>query len=146
MDVSPLAHFRRCRHLIPSLLCLTLSAALVGCGARTPAQMLVGTWQGSMTTGSVSVPCRWALRTDGKQSVTLTLPQGLLTAQGTFMFQDGTLTRRTTARIVVLNGEKKVQPLVNPMETAYQCQVTEDTLTLTRPDTPETITLTREKP
>ncbi len=145
MDAPKPLRFRRCRRLIPPLLSLALCAALAGCGARTPAQRIVGIWQGRMTAGSVTVPARWELHADGTQSVALTLPQGLLTAEGTYLLHDGTLTRRTTSRVVVLNGEKKAMPLINPMETTYQCQVTEDTLTLTQPDTQETITLTREK-
>ncbi len=142
MDALTGSHTRRCRRNIPFLLACTVFA---GCAARTPVQTIAGDWRGSMKTGNLTVPCRWELHEDGTQTVTATLPQGLLTAQGTFMFHDDTLTQRTTTRMIVLNGEKKVMPLVNPMEATYQCQLTEDTLTLTKPDTLEKIMLTREK-
>ena len=96
--------------------------------------------------GGLSLPSRWALRADGTESVTLTLPQGTLTSEGTFTFHDGTLSLRTAGRTVRLAGQKRSMPLVNPLETAYGCQVSGDTLVLTRPQAHETITLVREKP
>lgn len=97
-----------------------------------------------MAAGNAAVPSRWEIGADGTQSLTLTLPQGAITAQGTWTAQAGVLTERTTARVIVLGGETKVVPLANPMETAFAYQLTGDTLTLTRPDTHQQITLTRE--
>jgi hypothetical protein len=97
-----------------------------------------------MAAGNVTIPSVWEIRADGTQSLTLTLPQGAMTAQGTWTARNGVLTERTTARVIVLGGEQKVMPLVNPMETAFPYQLIGDTLTLTRPDTHQTITLARE--
>lgn len=99
-----------------------------------------------MTTGNLNLPSRWQLRDDGTESVTLTLPQGSLTTQGIFTFHDGILTLRTTVRGITGNGQKKTMPLVNPMETAYQCQVSGDTLTLTPAGKRAKIVLTRVAP
>lgn len=98
-----------------------------------------------MTTGNLNLMSRWELHGDDTESVSLTLPQGLLTTQGTFTFHDGALTLRTTGRIVTVNGQKKTMPLVNPMEANYACQLTGDTLTLIQPGLPGKITLMREK-
>lgn len=98
-----------------------------------------------MASGNAAVPSVWEIRADGTQSLTLTLPQGTMTAQGTWTSQAGILTQRTTARVVVLGGEQKVAPLASPMETTFAYRLTGDTLTLTRPGTRGQITLTRER-
>ncbi len=132
----------RRRAALPVALLSVLSA---GCAKPAPpAQPLVGHWQGTMAAGNVTIPSVWEIRADGTQSLTLTLPQGAMTAQGTWTAWNGVLTERTTARVIVLGGEQKVMPLVNPMETAFPYQLIGDTLTLTRPDTHQTITLARE--
>jgi len=97
-----------------------------------------------MASGNAAVPSVWEIRADGTQSLTLTLPQGAMTAQGTWMAQAGVLTQRTTAR-VVLGGEPNVVRLASPMETTFAYQLQGDTLTLTRPDTHLPIVLTRER-
>ena len=131
----------RGRTVLPVIL---LSAALAGC-AKTPppAQPLVGRWQGTMAAGNAAVPSAWEIRSDGTQSLTLTLPQGAMTAQGTWAAQNGVLTQRTAARVVTVGGEQKVVPLASPMETTFAYQLTGDTLTLTRPDTHQQVVLTR---
>ncbi len=122
-----------------------LSAALAGCAERPPpAPPLVGEWHGTMAAGSAAVPSVWEIRADGTQALTLTLPQGAMTAQGTWTDQHGVLTERTTARVIVLGGEPKVVLLASPMETTFAYQIAGDTLTLTRPDTRQQITLTRQ--
>jgi hypothetical protein len=126
-------------------LALLLPLALVGCHPQPPISPIVGVWSGQMTTGNLNLMSRWELRGDGTEAVSLTLPQGLLTTQGTFTFHDGLLTRRTTGRVFPLNGQKKTMPLVNPMETTYHCRLTGDTLTLSPFGTQTTIILTREK-
>ena len=141
--MNPAHHARRRRRTLPSFL---ICAALTGCAARPAVPPIVGTWRGPVPTGGVSLPSRWELRADGTQSETLTLPQGELTSEGTFTFHGGTLTARTTGRTVTLGGQKKTMPLVSPLEAVYRCQVSGDTLTLTRPQAHEAITLTRENP
>lgn len=128
---------------------LTLSAAFLGllpfgCGKPPlPPQPLVGHWQGVVASGNAVVPSVWEIRADGTQSQTLTLPQGTMTAQGTWTATSSSLTQRTTARIVILGGEQKTMPLANPMETTLLCQLHGDTLTLTQPDTHQQTMLTR---
>jgi len=97
-----------------------------------------------MASGNAAVPSVWEIRADGTQSLTLTLPQGAMTAQGTWTAQSGALTERTTARLV-LGGEPKVVLLASPMETTFAYQLRGDTLTLTRPGTRLPIVLTRER-
>ena len=123
-----------------------LCAALAGCATPPPpAPPLVGRWQGTMMDGPAAVPSVWEIRSDGTQSQTLTLPQGAVTAQGTWAARSGVLTERTTARSVVLGAEQKAVTLASPLETTFTYQLTGDTLTLTQPDTHQTITLTRER-
>lgn len=119
-----------------------LSVLLAGCAKPSPPPPpLVGHWQGTMTAGNAAVPCLCEIRADGTQSLTLTLPQGMMEARGTWIAKDGVLTERITAR--VLSGSRKVVPLASPMETAFTYQLTGDTLTLTRSETRQTIVLTR---
>ena len=87
-----------------------------------------------MRAGNAAAPCLCEIRADGTQSLTLTLPQGMMEAWGIWSAKDGVLTERTTARILVLGGSQKVVPLASPMETAFAYQLTGDTLTLTRPE------------
>ena len=96
-----------------------------------------------MSAGNAAVPCLCEIRADGTQSLTLTLPQGIMEAQGNWTAKNGVLTERTTARVLVLGGAQKVVPLASPMETAFAYQLTGDTLTLTRPETQQTLVLTR---
>ncbi len=133
---------RQCRQF---LLALLIPAALAGCNPQPRVPPIFGVWNGQMATGNLNLMSRWELRGDDTESVSLTLPQGLLTTQGTFTFHDGNLTRRTTGRVVPVKGQKKTMPLVNPMETTYHCRLTGDTLTLTPFGTQATIILTREK-
>jgi len=134
--------FSRCAALAG----LLLSAALAGCAKLPPpAPPLVGRWQGAMASGNASVPSEWDLRADGTLSLTLTLPQGAMTALGTWSAQGGLLTQRTTARAVVLGDEQKSAPLTSPLETTFAYQLQGDTLTLTRPNTHEQIVLAREE-
>ena len=128
-----------------------LGVLIVGCAKPPPPlqplaapQPLVGHWQGPMMAGDAAVPSAWDIRADGTQSVTLTLPQGAVTAVGTWAAQGGVLTERTTIRIVVLGGEQKTVVLASPMETTFACHLQGDTLTLTRPDTHQRIVLARE--
>jgi len=128
------------------LLVALLSVLGTGCAKRpSPIQPLVGHWQETMADGNAAVPSAWEIRADGTQSLTLTLPQGAMTAQGTWTAQAGVLTQRTTARVVVLGGNPNIVRLASPMETAFTYQLQGDTLTLTRPDTHQQITLTRER-
>ena len=123
------------------------AVAFGGCAPRPPAAPpIADTWRGALMAGGLSVPSQWELHADGTQSVTLTLPQGTLTSEGTFTFHDDTLSLRTLGRTVRLAGQKRTMPLVNPLEVAYGCRVSGDTLVLTRPQAHETITLIREKP
>lgn len=98
-----------------------------------------------MADGNAAIPSVWELRADGTQSLTLTLPQGAMTAQGTWTAQGSVLTQRTTARVVVLGGEPIVVRLASPLETTFAYQLQGDTLTLTQPSTHRQITLTRER-
>ena len=124
-----------------------VSVAFAGCTPQAPSTPpIAGTWRGALMAGGLSVPSQWELHADGTQSVTLTLPQGALTSDGTFTFHEGTLAMKTMRRTVHLSGQKRTMPLVNPLEVAYGCQVSGDTLVLTRPQAHETITLIREKP
>ena len=119
-------------------------AALAGCAPQPPAAPpIAGTWRGALMAGGLSVPSQWELHADGTQSVTLTLPQGALTSDGTFTFHEGLLSLRTLGRTVRLFGQKRTMPLVNPLEVTYGCQASGDTLVLTRPQAHETITLIR---
>jgi len=124
---------------------MLLCAALAGCAKPPPpAPPLVGHWEGVMASGNASVPSEWEMRADGTLSLTLTLPQGAMTAQGTWATQGGVLTQRTTVRTVALGGEQKSAPLASPLETTFAYQLRGGTLTLTRPGTREQIVLTRE--
>ncbi len=96
-----------------------------------------------MTAGNAALPTVWVIRADGTQSLTLTLPQGAMTAQGTWAAMGGVLTERTTARVVVFGKEQKAVTLASPIETTFAYQIAGDTLTLTRPDTHQQIVLTR---
>ena len=121
-----------------------LSVLLAGCAKPSPSPPpLVGYWQGTMSASNAAVPCLCEIRADGTQSLTLTLPQGMMEAWGIWSAKDGVLTERTTARVLVLGGSQKVVPLASPMETAFAYQLTGDTLTLTQPETQQTLVLTR---
>ena len=129
-----------------ALTALLLCAALASCVKPSPpAQPLAGRWQGVMASGNASVPSEWDLRGGGTFSLTLTLPQGAMTALGTWSAQGGVLTQRTTARAVVLGTKQKSTPLANSLETTFAYQLQGGTLTLTRPGTREQIVLTREE-
>lgn len=144
-NMAALLHLRSARRLaaLPVALLILL---LTGCARPEPlAQPLVGNWRGTMTTGGAAVPCRWEIRADGTQSLTLTLPQGAMAAQGTWMVQNNVLTQRTTARVIVLSRTQKTVQLASPMETAFAYQLRGDALTLTRPDTHQQFTLARER-
>lgn len=131
----------RCRAGLPAAL---LSVLLAGCAKPSPSPPpLVGYWQGTMSASNAAVPCLCEIRADGTQSLTLTLPQGMMEAWGIWSAKDGVLTERTTARVLVLGGSQKVVPLASPMETAFAYQLTGDTLTLTQPETQQTLVLTR---
>ena len=133
---------KRYRAILPLAL---LSVLLVGCAKpSSPIHPLVGHWQGTITAGNAAVPSAWEMRADGTQSVTLRLPQGAMTAEGTWAAAGGVLTERATARVVVLGGDRKTVALASPMETAFAYQLQGDTLTLTRPDTHQRVVLTRE--
>lgn len=98
-----------------------------------------------MASGNASVPSEWEMRADGTFSLTLVLPQGAMTAQGTWAAQGGVLTQRTTARVVVLGGEPIVVRLASPLEATFAYHLQGDTLTLTQPGMRRQITLTRER-
>lgn len=98
-----------------------------------------------MASGNAAVSSEWEMRADGTFSLTLTLPQGAMTALGTWAAQGGVLTQRTTARTVALGDEHKSAPLASPMEATFAYQLQDGTLTLTRPGTHEQIVLTREE-
>jgi len=115
-----------------------------GCGPQTAAEKLVGHWHGIDSTGRVSAVADWQFSSDGTETASLSLPQGTLTAQGTWALHAGMLTQRTTSRAIVLGGQQKRMHLVNPLEAIYQCVLASETLTLTRPETHEIITLTRD--
>ncbi len=122
-----------------------------GCAVPLPplqslaaAQPLVGRWRGAMAGGNAAVPSIWEMRADGTQSVTLTLPQGAMTAEGTWVAEGGVLTERTTIRTIALGGEQKTVVLAGPMETMFTYQLQGDTLTLTRSDGHQRVVLRRE--
>ena len=150
MPLLTVPRSRQSRRVFQALLALILLAP--GCGVRTHTPSLplsaavVGRWRGAVRSGPVSVPSEWTLGPDGSQSITLTFPQGALTASGTFTVQGGQLTARTTSRSFALGDSVRAQPLTDANETTYAAAVSGDTLTLTRPDTQETIILTREQP
>ncbi len=130
-----------CLAVLLGLLC----AALAGCAPAPHPPLLVGTWQGTLTEGSLAAPMQWKFRTDGTESETLTLPQGQITSLGTFQAKGDRLTRRTTIRGSVIGSQQKIVPLANPIEATFGYQITGDTLTLTQANTPKTLVLTREK-
>lgn len=123
----------------------SVAVLLTGCAKPPAPQPLVGDWTGTMMTGTVTVPARWEIRADGTAALTLTLPQGAATAQGTWAAHSGTLTQRTTARVVTLGGEPKVMPLASPMETSFVYRVTGDTLMLIQAGTRQSLVLVRDK-
>lgn len=132
----------RSRAVLPLALLGVLPA---GCARPfPPAQPLVGHWRGVTAAGDAAVPSAWEIRSDGTQSVTLTLPQGTMTAEGTWTTQAGLLTERTTIRAMTLGAEQRTVVLAGPMETTFAYRLQGDTLTLTRPDTHQRIVLTRE--
>lgn len=115
---------------------------IAGC-APPPSNPIIGIWQGTMPMGSIAAPVQWEIHTEGTQSETLTLPQGLIVSLGTFTAASGQLNLRTTIRASVIGGEQKIMPLANPMETTFGYQISGDTLTLTEADTHQKIILTR---
>ena len=123
---------------------LAVPLLLWGCGSRPVAERLVGHWHGTSTSSGVSVPADWQFNRDGSETDSLSLPQGALTAQGTWAIHAPLLTQRTTSRSVVIGGQQKKMLLLNPMESTYRCTLTDNTLSLTRPEAQETITLRRD--
>jgi hypothetical protein len=131
-------------HTFRSLLAVLLAPALFcGCHHSTDSEKLVGQWSGASRTGNISLPADWQFRRGGTETLTLTLPQGLLIAEGTWSVRSGSLSQYTTNRVIEISGQQKKVLLVSPMETIYHYTLSGDRLTLTRPEASETIMLVR---
>lgn len=122
---------------------LFAAPCLSGCHPLTNAEKVIGHWHGTSRTGSTSALADWQFRRDGMDTLTLTLPQGRLIAEGTWSLRGGVLTQHTTNRAAEIAGQQKKVVLVTPMETIYQYTLARDRLTLTRLEASETVVLTR---
>ena len=128
----------------PLLVVCLIPSLLGGCHHPTDSESLVGHWHGQSHTGSVSVPVEEQFRRNGMETITVTLPQGTLIAEGTWTLRSGVLTQVTTTRATMIAGQQKKVTLGSPMEVVYHSTLAGDQLTLTRPEMQETIRLMRD--
>ena len=138
-QATMMTSFTRRRLFLLFLVC----ASSAGCAPRPPVPPLAGVWQGEARAGEASVPTQWEFGTDGTLRVTLTLPQGTLTASGTYAVQGDLLTRRMTARTVTVGGDQRAVVLASPSETQFGYRLAGQTLTLTPADAGPPLTLSR---